>query len=129
MVVLYELIPANNTASEAGLKYQSSALTEAAQGDEWLTLSIRYKEHGGAESKLQTVTVGESDVTQTPSGDFLFASAVAEFGMRLGGSEYIGKADYSDVLDLLKRAELSDDYREELFSLVKIAQRAEQLKK
>jgi hypothetical protein len=47
--------------------------------------------------------------------------------MILGKSDYIGKADYADVLNLLKTTQLSDDYREELFSLVKIAQRTEQL--
>ena len=127
VVVLYELIPAEGEAVDSGLKYQTGTLTEAAQGDEWLTLSIRYKEPGGDASKLETRVVGESDVTDTPSADFLFASAVAEFGMILGGSDYAGGADYADVLELLKKTELSDDYREELFSLVKIAQRAQRL--
>ena len=127
VTVLYELIPATGEAPEGGLKYQTGALTEAAAGDEWLTLSVRYKEPGGSESKLETAVVGEGDVTDAPSGDFAFAGAVAECGMLLGNSEYAGNLDYSDVLALLKQAELSDDYREELFSLVKIAQRAERL--
>ena len=127
VVVLYELLPAGEAAQESGLKYQTGTLTEAAQGDEWLTLSICYKEPGGEASRLETVTVGEADVTGEPSGDFHFAAAVAEFGMILGRSEYIGKTGYSDVLDLLKQTRLSDDYREELFSLVKIAQRKDRL--
>ncbi len=128
VTVLYELLPAKEGGADSGLKYQTSALTDAAAGDEWLTLSIRYKEPGGAESKLQTRAVGQDDVAQTPSEDVLFASAVAEFGMLLGRSDFIGDVGYADVLDLLKRTQLDDDYREELFSLVKIAQRAEQLK-
>ena len=128
VTVLYELLPAGEAPAESGLKYQTGALTEAAQGDEWLTLSVRYKEPGGAESKLETRPVGEADITDAPSGDFRFAAAVAEFGMLLNNSEYAGTSDYASVLDLLKQTGLGDDYREELFSLVKIAQRSEQLK-
>lgn len=128
VTVLYELLPADgNSTEDGGLKYQTGALTEAAQGDEWLTLSIRYKEPGGQKSSLETVTVGEDDVTDAPSEDFCFAAAVAEFGMILNDSEYRGEVDYSDVLDLLKKTSLNDDYKEELFSLVKIAQRADRL--
>lgn len=47
--------------------------------------------------------------------------------MLLNHSDYAGNTDYTTILDLLKRAELSDEYREELFSLVKIAQRAKAL--
>ena len=128
VTVLYEIIPAGaETEGETGLKYQTEALTEAAEGDEWLTLSIRYKEPGGSKSVLETRVVGEADVVETPSEDFLFASAVAEFGMLLNKSEFRGEIDYSDALDLLKQTSLGDDYREELFSLVKIAQRATRL--
>ena len=127
VTVLYELLPAGAGTEDGGLKYQSPGLTEAAQSDEWLTLSTRYKLPGEQTSKLETRVVGEADVTDAPSGDFNFACAVAEFGMLLGRSEHKGDIDYSDVLDLLKRTELSDDYREELFSLVKIAQRLDRL--
>ena len=128
VTVLYELIPAGSEAeTDGGLKYQTGTLTEEAQGDEWLTLSIRYKEPGGDVSALETRTVGEAELTDAPSEDFRFASAVAEFGMILNKSDYLGGIDYADVLDLLKQTSLGDDYREELFSLVKIAQRAQQL--
>ena len=128
VTVLYELLPADGeTAEGEGLKYQAPALTEAAQGDEWLTLSMRYKLPGEQTSRLETRTVGDADVTDAPTGDFNFAAAVAEFGMLLGSSEHRGDIDYSDVLDLLKQTQLSDDYREELFSLVKIAQRLDRL--
>ncbi len=128
VTVLYELLPAGEAPAEGSLKYQTGALTEAAQGDEWLTLSIRYKEPGGDESKLETRAVGEANIAETPSEDFRFAAAVAEFGMLLNRSEYAGTSDYASVLDLLKQTGLGDDYREEFFSLVKIAQRSEQLK-
>ncbi len=127
VTVLYELVPADGEAPEGGLKYQSGALTEAGQSGEWLTLSTRYKEPGGEKSALQTDVIDETALTDAPSGDFLFASAVAEFGMILSESEYKGDADYNSVLALLKQAPLSDAYREEFFSLVKIAQRNAEL--
>ncbi len=123
VTVMYELVPASDGTSESRLKYQSSSLTEAAQSGEWLTLSTRYKEPGGQTSQLQTDVIDDTAMSDAPSGDFLFASAVAEFGMILSNSEYKGNASYDTVLDLLKQAPLNDAYREEFFSLVKIAQR------
>ncbi|MBQ9039539.1 MAG: VWA domain-containing protein [Clostridia bacterium] len=123
VTVMYELVPASDGTSEGGLKYQSSSLTEAAQSGEWLTLSTRYKEPGSQTSQLQTDVIDDTAMSDAPSGDFLFASAVAEFGMILSNSEYKGNASYDTVLDLLKQAPLNDAYREEFFSLVKIAQR------
>lgn len=123
VTVMYELVPAGEGEAEGSLKYQSSTLTEAAQGGEWLTLSTRYKEPGGETSQLQTDVIDDTAMTDAPEGDFLFAAAVAEFGMILSGSEYRGDASYDTVLALLKQAPLNDPYREELFSLVKIAQR------
>lgn len=123
VTVMYELVPATDGAADGGLKYQSSSLTEAAQGGEWLTLSTRYKEPGGDTSQLQTDVIDDTAMSDAPAGDYLFAAAVAEFGMILSNSEYKGNASYDTVLDLLKQAPLNDAYREEFFSLVKIAQR------
>lgn len=123
VTVLYELVPAGEDGAESNLKYTQSTLTEAGESDEWLTLSTRYKEPGESASKLQTNLVDDSAVTDAPEGDFLFAAAVAEFGMILNDSEHRGDATYESVLELLKQSPLSDAYREEFFSLVKIAQR------
>ena len=127
VTVLYELVPAGEPSEASELKYQQSALTEAAGSGEWLTLSTRYKEPGQSESQLETTVVDDSVFTDAPSGDTLFAAAVAEFGMILSGSGYKGEATYDTVLELLKQAPLSDPYREEFFSLVKIAQRNQAL--
>ena len=127
VTVLYELVPAVEGEAQSGLRYQDSTLTEAGLSGEWLTLSTRYKEPGGDASILQTNIIDDAYVTDAPSGDFLFASAVAEFGMLLNDSRYKGDTDYASVLELLKQAPLSDPYREEFFSLVKIAERSEAL--
>ena len=127
VTVLYELVPAGAADGENSLKYQTSTLTEAAQGGEWLTVSMRSKAPGAQQSELQTAVVDDSMLTDAPSGDFLFAAAVAEFGMILKDSENRGSATYETVLELLKQAPLSDEYREEFFSLVKIVQRSDRL--
>lgn len=128
VTVLYELVPAEGEAAPEGdLKYQTGTLTDAATSGEWLTLSTRYKKPGGDESKLQTNVVDDACVTDAPDGDFLFAAAVAEFGMVLNDSEHKGSATLESVIELLKQAPLSDEYREEFFSLVKIAQRSGRL--
>ena len=129
VTVLYELVPAGEEGEASGLKYQNSTLTEAGQSGEWATLSTRYKEPGADESALETTVIDASAFTDAPDGDFLFAAAVAEFGMILNESEYKGDSSYESVLELLKQAPLSDAYREEFFSLVKIAQRADALNK
>ena len=127
VTVLYELVPAGELPEDSGLKYQASSLTEAAESGEWLTLSTRYKQPGGETSQLETTVIDDASFTESPSGDFLFAAAVAEFGMILTDSAHRGDAGYETVLELLKQAPLSDPYREEFFSLVKIAQRSEAL--
>ena len=127
VTVLYELVPAGELPENSGLKYQASSLTEAAESGEWLTLSTRYKQPGGEASQLETTVIDDASFTESPSGDFLFAAAVAEFGMILTDSAHRGDTGYETVLELLKQAPLSDPYREEFFSLVKIAQRSEAL--
>ena len=127
VTVMYELVPAGADGDESGLRYQDSTLTEAGESDEWLTLSTRWKEPGESESRLETTIIDESAFTDQPGGDFLFAAAVAEFGMVLTDSEHKGDSSYESVIELLKQAPLSDPYREEFFSLVKIAQRAAEL--
>ena len=124
VTVLYELVPGGEANGESGLKYQTSALTDAAQSGEWLTLSVRYKEPGGETSQELAFPVDDGSYADAVSGDLRFAAAVAEFGMLLTDSEFKGDASYDTVIDLLKDAPLTDDYREEFFSLVKIAERA-----
>lgn len=128
LTVMYELIPSDaEDAPGNALKYQEMIRTERSESDEWLTVSIRYKEPGTEESVLKTFTAGKDNVTEKVSGDLAFACAVAEFGMILGESEYMGDTDYSSVLGLLKEADLNDAYKEEFFSLVKIIERGEKL--
>lgn len=122
LTVVYEIIPAggDSKAGETELKYQTAALTEAAESDEWMTVSIRYKEPGGEQSALLSYTIGSSNVTGTPSQDWRFAASVCEFAMLLRESKYKGTSTLGSILDNLRAMELTGDpYKAEFADLVK----------
>lgn len=123
VTAIYEIVTVDQKKNEEeGLKYQETKLTdEALSSDEWLTLSIRYKEPSEDTSKLLEYPIGNSSYTETPSDDFVFASAVAEFAQILRGEEFVGDAKVSDIYDVISKMELKDDYREDFFQMVKQA--------
>ena len=120
VTVVYEMIPCDNAeASEDNLRYQDTSLTDLAlNSNEWLTLSVRYKEPEGDTSKLLEYPIGADHYTENPSEDFLFAAAVAEFSMLLRDSDYVGEGSYEQVLELLDDIEPGDEYKEEFYDLV-----------
>ena len=77
-------------------------------GDEWLTVQLRYKEPDGTTSRLLTHPVRVRRPAAGPSGDFRFAAAVAAFGLVLRESEYRGTATLDQVLQLARGAEGKD---------------------
>ena len=85
---------------------------------EWLTISIRYKKPAEDESNLLQYPVGSECYTNTPTDDFVFAAAVAEFGLLASHSEYPEDASLKHVEKALKTIELSDEYKEEFLELV-----------
>ncbi len=119
VTVLYEIVtvdsPIEIPAPE--LTYQNTAETGS---DEYLRVNIRYKEPNEDESKLLSYPVGQDKYTDTPSDNFVFASAVAQYGMLLRDSEYVGTASFESVLSQLDSREsiLSDDYRTDFYRIV-----------
>ena len=120
VTVVYEIIPCDNAeVQEDNLRYQDTSLTDLAlNSNEWLTLSVRYKEPEGDTSKLLEYPIGADHYTENPSEDFLFAAAVAEFSMLLRDSDYVGEGSYEQVLELLDDIEPGDEYKEEFYDLV-----------
>lgn len=114
VTVLYEIVPGDGTVS--GLKYQTA---KATGSDELMTVKIRYKEPTGEESLLCEYPVALS-LTETPSEDFYFAAAVAEFGMLLTSSEFSGSSSYDTVIHLARRGRGEDAFglRTEFIQLV-----------
>lgn len=118
VTALYEIVPAaEGEKAESGLKY-SETVTNGSE--EWLTLSIRYKEPEGKESILLEYPVEGSVYTSDPSENWKFAAAAAEFGLIVTHSSYKGEASLEHVKKTLKELDLEEDeYKEEFYDLVK----------
>ena len=121
VTVLYEIVPTTeeNTDDGLDLKYQNSKLTEEAlKSNDWLTLSVRYKEPDEDESKLLEYEIGSKYYTDKPSEDFIFSAAVAEFAMVARGSEYVADGSLNHIVEELNTIPLKDEYRREFATLV-----------
>lgn len=125
VTALYEIIPVGIKSSFAGLvddlKYQSNPKFESSyQGNEMLTIKLRYKQPDGNTSKSIQKVVMDNVQTKT-SDNFRFAAAVAEFGMLLRGSDFKQKSSYEQVIELAKGAlgEDKEGYRSEFLKLAK----------
>lgn len=132
-IILREPLESGMTKGEiADLKYSSEykkrldetekktplAPSSGNQDKEWLTISIRYKKPAQEESKLLEYAVGYDSYEEGPSDDFIFAAAVAEFGLLASHSEYPENASVKNVKKALRSIDLKDAYREEFLELV-----------
>jgi len=128
VTAFYEIIPASSEETLGGsvdpLKYQQpQAAPRGDYGDEIMTVKLRYKKPNEEVSQLIEKTVTQAQVTENPSENFRFASAVAEFGMLLRNSQYKGEANFQSMLGRAKAAQGSDEfgYRQELIGLAQKA--------
>lgn len=130
VTAMYEIVPAGSAAGAAtadGLKYQKTALSDAASSGELLTVKFRYKPISSDTSVPIEVPVLAKDAKDfgQASRNLRFASAVAEFGMLLRKSAFAGSATWDSAIDMAKSAKGSDEegYREEFIGLVEKAKR------
>jgi Ca-activated chloride channel family protein len=110
VTALYEVVPAGVTGTvpvrgTGPLRYRDSAAVPATgrgPADELLFVQLRYKVPGARTSRLLTHVLRDAPASgesrPSPSEDFRFASAVAEFGMLLRGSPFAGSANVGAVL-------------------------------
>jgi Ca-activated chloride channel family protein len=125
VTALYEIVPADGDVeteaqSRGELKYSSERLTtEALTSGDLMSVSLRYKRPDEDTSHLIERTV-RVDAPESKSEAFLFASAVAEFGMILRDSKHKGASSINDVLALANRASTFDpgSYRASFIQLV-----------
>lgn len=132
--VAYEIIPADSayeikvpelkygqnageTSENAG---SASSATGGSTSGEWLTCSLRYRAFSDNEVHEQQLVVSDKDATAHPSDDWKFASAVIEFGMIAGKSDYRGDLNCDSVLALLDTQHLNAE-RESFRNLVELA--------
>ncbi len=98
VTALYEIVPpalARDLTGVDALKYQKPGVPSGS--DELLTVKLRYKAPNSDTSQLIQHALGRDAITDSPSVDFRFSSAVAAFGMLLTDSEHKGNASYDAV--------------------------------
>lgn len=129
VTAIYEIVPSGvkspYVATTDALKYQPGNAATGSNNNEMMTIKVRYKQPDSEKSKLFDLPVPATTVAfDQCSVNFRFASAVAEFGLLLRGSEYKGSASYADVIRRARAAFGNDEegYRSEFVQLVKVAQ-------
>ena len=129
MTALYEIVPADSDFEfgEAGSRYQNIQPGKAAEGTDWMTVSIRAKEPEGTESKLYEYPVKADAVKEAMSENLRFAAGVAEAGMILRESEWKGTASWAQALELVRGcgSVTGDAYKEEFVYLLTLLERAQ----
>lgn len=135
VTALYEVVPVDaksprGAGSVDPLKYSTSrGPTEVANGSDWLTVKLRYKDPSpGADKESRLISRSLSEEPRAfrkASEDARFSSAVALFGMTLQGSEHRGKGGLSLVEDLAEDALGADEFgeRKEFLDLVALAKK------
>jgi Ca-activated chloride channel family protein len=124
VTALYELQPVGATSPQLDpLKYQapSQGVAPAAASGELCTLKLRYKAPSERDSRrIEHAVRGDARPLAQTSSDTRFATAVAGFGMLLGGSRFLGDFSYDDAVKLADGALGADrdGYRNEFLSLV-----------
>jgi len=98
VTVFYELIPAGSFSEDGlvdPLRYSESVTTDS---DDFMTVKVRYKNPTGDVSKLMEQAVGAKTLKKGVSDSFVFASAIAEFGLLVTDSSYKGNSSIGGVL-------------------------------
>lgn len=89
--------------------YELELTENAFENENWMTLGVRYKQPDGVKSEERSYSFGTANYTESPDDNFKFVSAVAELGMLLKNSEYIGDITVSDVYNQLVTVNLGND--------------------
>ncbi len=129
VTALYEIIPVGDdfkTADVDDLKYQKAEISPNPNfADELMTLKLRYKEPDGDKSKLIECTVSDKAVDfQMASENVQFSAAVAEYGMILRESKFMGTSSLENVIKIAEqvKGEDKEGYRSEFIQLAKTCQ-------
>ena len=128
VTALYELIPPGSpdladVPRPDSLRYtKTPSRTNVSASSELLYVKLRYKPPTGVQSR-EIAHIVADETTARPSTDFVFASAVAEFGMVLRDSPHKGKSSLDSVIVRGERSRGADPfgYRAEFVSLARMA--------
>lgn len=126
VTALYEIVPKGKLyhgRKVDALKYQKRVNKTDVSSNDLLTVKLRYKPIKSEMSNLLSETISKADISNTPTNNFRFSAAVAEFGMILRNSEYKGNATIEQLTDLAHSALQNDSEKEEFLELAKEAKR------
>jgi len=122
VTAFFELIPVGIMTDDSALvdplKYSENTMTGS---DDFMTVKIRYKEPTGDESKLIEHAVGPEVLQKYVSDNFMFASAVVEFGLIITDSRFMNDSSLTSVQSRAKSALGEDTFglRAEFLDLVR----------
>jgi len=108
-------------------RYQSDTTTAERStnsfSNELAHLRIRYKLPNESISKLIESPVMDSGINTRGGDSFNFAAAVAAFGQKLRGGQYLENYSYTDIANLARQSRGTDThgYRSEFMQLVNLA--------
>ena len=130
VTAIYEITPKGSPAEMIDdLRYgaeRPAAPADAAHGDEYAFVKIRYKAPDGDSSKLIATPVTADDEVASfdaASADRRFSVAVAAFGQKLRKTNATASFGYDDIMRIATGARGADPfgYRAEFLSLVRLA--------
>lgn len=118
VTIVYEIVLDDSKfeVGETDLKYQESITNKDLK--DWLTISVRYKNHGESTSNLMEFIVDEDNYLEKPSNDWKFISNVIGLGLILNDSEYKESLELNDIISSLEELNLDDDCKKEFLALV-----------
>jgi Ca-activated chloride channel family protein len=125
VTAFYEIIPAGSDEEIPGVDELEYQQTNVVESENMMTVKLRYKKPDENKSKLIKNRIKENDIKSAElSQNFMFASAVAEFGLLLRDSKFKADATYTQVIQRAKHSKGTDDegYRAEFIRLVEIAE-------
>jgi Ca-activated chloride channel family protein len=127
VTALYEIaLKGSKGLSVDPLRYGTAApAASSLKADEFAFLRLRYKEPDGEVSKLIETPLATSrlDRPESGDGDLDFAAAVAAFGLKLRGGDYLKGFSYDQIATLARetRGADPDGTRAEFIDLVELA--------
>jgi Ca-activated chloride channel family protein len=119
VTALYEIVLNEQTnETNDSLSFQK---IEFSDFENLLKVNIRYKDPDKDRSKLMYEYLSKNDISKKVSEDFLFAVAVAEYGLLLRESAYKGNADFDKAIKNAKKGYGKDEfgYRHSFVEMVK----------
>ena len=93
------------------------------EGDDLLTLKVRYKAPRGGASSKREWTLADAPARESGTIDQRFATSVAMFGMLMRGTPTKAPVSYESVLALAESATNNDPERQSLVGLIRTARR------